>query len=350
MNQLELSSWETIIKAHLQVQKKRRKSLSMQIILKIVVNLKAVNNGLKPGFLWDIKEAPIQKTQLLNLVTELKRQNLLHSGIYVANVGDEVIVTDLQHISEQCLHLNHFINVTQHLERPVFIQRDSDSSSDIFQMLVSVSEQIIEFLKLRVELKSSVLENRIGTPKDVLRFDEVDPNERVLSNTHNSDYKVCEQYDSDKNLDSDKEHQEQAEATVKKVSDIFLEKTFTNSPHFNLKVHEHWCIPTLLGVFLGYPIVYWYNQALPNSDGKNCLSYVELTVYKIYFEIEDGDRCKDKWYELYSFSAPCCLRQYFDSFIQSWYKNLVEKVNVQTCFFKNLKLHQEIIKLSTVIM
>lgn len=47
----------------------------------------------------------------------------------------------------------------------------------------------------------------------------------------------------------------------------------------DLQLEPTYCIPTIFGYLIGYPVIYWFDVA---SDD-NCLGNVDLKVYQIYF-------------------------------------------------------------------
>lgn len=55
------------------------------------------------------------------------------------------------------------------------------------------------------------------------------------------------------------------------------------------------CVPTMFGILIGYPVVYWYNTELSNE---NCLSNIDLIIYQ---SIQDEDVL------IQSFSVPKML-------------------------------------------
>lgn len=80
--------------------------------------------------------------------------------------------------------------------------------------------------------------------------------------------------------------------------------------------NEKICVPTILGIIAGYPIVYWYNL---NKSSNNCLNLQSLTVYKLYIELIY------KTYEVYSFSIPSSLKSQTDNHITNWHNLLLQK-------------------------
>lgn len=57
-----------------------------------------------------------------------------------------------------------------------------------------------------------------------------------------------------------------------------------------LEVNEIWCVPTIFGYLINYPILYYQHP----GDASNCLSFVELKAYQI----------KSSGQTLISFSVP----------------------------------------------
>lgn len=56
-----------------------------------------------------------------------------------------------------------------------------------------------------------------------------------------------------------------------------------------LLTEDHWCVPTIFGHLIGYPILYWHNQM-----NENCLGLQDLKVFQVIFKNET----------LVSFSVP----------------------------------------------
>lgn len=71
-------------------------------------------------------------------------------------------------------------------------------------------------------------------------------------------------------------------ATIQPMFDNLQEQlrpyncTTDNGLSIKLDIHETFCIPTIFGVMIGYPIVYWYDS---KQSADNCLSFVPLNVY-----------------------------------------------------------------------
>ncbi|XP_070557418.1 UPF0739 protein C1orf74 homolog [Ptychodera flava] len=94
--------------------------------------------------------------------------------------------------------------------------------------------------------------------------------------------------------------------------------------------YEQWCIPTMFGVLLGYPAVYWDNGKI---DGPaNCLGMTPLIVHKICTEIRtnaDDHQVQSRVIsptEIYSFSVPESLSPAFEKRIITWIDSVKQKV------------------------
>lgn len=77
-----------------------------------------------------------------------------------------------------------------------------------------------------------------------------------------------------------------------------------------LKIEEGWCIPTIFGYLINYPILYYQS---PNDDS-NCLDFVELKVFQF----------KSKDQTIISFSVPIELYEQSTAIqesINDWQKN-----------------------------
>lgn len=77
-----------------------------------------------------------------------------------------------------------------------------------------------------------------------------------------------------------------------------------------LEIEEDWCIPTVFGYLINYPILYYQNP----SDDSNCLDFVELKVFQV----------KSKDQTLISFSVPVELYEQspdIQDLINDWQTN-----------------------------
>ncbi|CRL00849.1 CLUMA_CG014100, isoform A [Clunio marinus] len=86
-----------------------------------------------------------------------------------------------------------------------------------------------------------------------------------------------------------------------KLNDFNIEKhlevirkqiiSFENDLFVDLEISEEYCVPTIFGYLINYPVLYYYND----ENDRNCLSLVDLKVFQI---IRDDEI-------LISFSIPC---------------------------------------------
>jgi hypothetical protein len=121
------------------------------------------------------------------------------------------------------------------------------------------------------------------------------------------------------------------------ISQYIYEVLKKDDDLITLQVKSNWCIPTLTGLLLGYPTVYWIN----NMD--NCLSGVSLCVYKV-----QGEYLKfNKLHVLTSFSVPRILEVKIKSYIKKWFIDL--KSNSQISFV-NLKLITELVVQTNIVI
>lgn len=83
--------------------------------------------------------------------------------------------------------------------------------------------------------------------------------------------------------------------------------------NITIQITDIFCVPTIFGLFAGYPIVYWYNPV--DATGSNCLSGVPLRIFQllIYDQL------------IYSVSCPQGLLDIDDSLKQTvttWFETL----------------------------
>ena len=102
---------------------------------------------------------------------------------------------------------------------------------------------------------------------------------------------------------------------------------------------DNWCVPSIFGFLLGYPVIYWCDRA---GDLDNCLSMVPLNRYTLTFKaapsalharlpasyynlVEAGCEEKDGFNQtLFSFTAPVALECYYKSKVSNWFKRICE--------------------------
>jgi hypothetical protein len=371
MSEFNFSVWETTLKCHFHTHKKCK--ISPHVIFNLITNLEAINSGLKPGYLWDIKEITVEHTQLVNLVADLRRNRLLHPGIFVVSIGEELLVADLRRVYFSCSsYLNVcFVDVSSQLDAPCMVQNGTDVASDIKCMLTDVGKRIAEFICIESDNnKLSEFENGcnleavkykpFSEPYINLRCKSEDKRSaRNTSILHMSEIKIG-------NLClSDEEHREvgckldylkgsgppitQTDVTETHVDPVLGLKG-ESKMYFDLTPEKNWCVPTLLGVFLGYPVIYWYKATSERNEGETCLSLVPLTVFKIKVEIRTGYHRQNRCYDLYSFSVPRDVLLHLEQEVHRWFKNLLVVIKSQKGIFKNMVLMNETVMLASVVL
>lgn len=95
----------------------------------------------------------------------------------------------------------------------------------------------------------------------------------------------------------------------------------------NITIHitNNFCIPTLFGLFAGYPVVYWYNPV--DATGSNCLSGIPLRIFQLLL-------CDQL---IYSVSCPKELLDIEDSLkkkVTTWFKTLSKQHRLE---FKSIE-------------
>lgn len=103
---------------------------------------------------------------------------------------------------------------------------------------------------------------------------------------------------------------------LKTFINMHLEQIADSLNIYHMNRLENICIPTVMGILAGYPIVYWYNNSISSN---NCLSLQPLTVYRVMLKILNED------YEIFSFSVPSALKNKLENHILSWYNMLLQK-------------------------
>ena len=102
---------------------------------------------------------------------------------------------------------------------------------------------------------------------------------------------------------------------------------------------NNWCVPSIFGFLLGYPVIYWCDRA---GDLDNCLSMLPLNRYTLTFKAAPstlharlpasyynlvGAGCEEKDsfnHTLFSFTAPVALECYYKSKVSNWFKRICE--------------------------
>lgn len=363
MSESHFLLWEKIFKCHF--QKRRNCRIKRHVMFQLIMNLEAVNCGLKTGFLWDVKEIIVEETQLIRLVADLKSNKLLHSGIFVVSIGCEIIVADLSLVCIRCSSntKNCFVDVSPQLDAPYMIQDGMDIASDIHCMLEDVGKHITEFLCMGID-NNKESESRSGSNVEAANCissycggEDGRANYTNIFHMSQTDMGAAFLADDGEQICdfvSLKDHgpsvtetcvTETVETSVDQIKGLRSK----NKTHFILKTDNKWCVPTLLGVFLGYPVIYWYKSTMRN-DGETCLSFVPLAVLKINVEIGDGCPKQYTCHDLYAFSVPSDVLPHLEHIVQQWFKDLMDIMKSQEGPFKNMKLIKETVVLPSVIL
>ena len=108
---------------------------------------------------------------------------------------------------------------------------------------------------------------------------------------------------------------------------------------------------TLFGLFLGYPVVYWYRTEGDGQPvgGRTCLDMVPLCVVTVTALRNSNDtQQKDaRPHGVCSFSLPEGLVQHYQHHIDTWCKNMTDLFNKQRMFV-SIDISRETVTLPTV--
>jgi hypothetical protein len=309
----------------------------------------------------------VEETQLIRLVDDLKRNKLLHSGIFVVSIGHEIIVADLNLVCIRCSSntKNCFVDVSPQLDAPYVIQDGMDIASDIHCMLEDVVKRITEFFGIGTD-KNEQNESRSGSniaaancvSSYIKGEDRRANNTSILYMSQADMGAACLADDEDGGQICDlvclRDHGPSiTEICLTETSEMSVDpikgQRSKNKTHFILKTDNEWCVPTLLGVFLGYPVIYWYNAMIRN-DGETCLSFVPLTVLKVNVEIRGGCPKQYTCHDLYAFSVPSGVFPHLEQNVQQWFMDMMDNMKSQEGLFKNIKVIKETVVLPSVIL
>lgn len=173
---------------------------------------------------------------------------------------------------------------------------------------------VISVLKVKNLINKNICVINIGEDTFISNLDAV----REMYNHFNSSYKFI---DCSSCLDKPVCIDDMNLENLKKSFDYLIEKmsTFSCSSNVDTKHlvleegnEKDCCYPTLFGILLGYPVVYWSNTV------NNCLSDIDLCIYKVSIKTINIIPCD--WSEIYSFSVPEHLN--LPNYINSWFEKL----------------------------
>ena len=244
-------------------------------------DLAAIYVGLKPSLLFDY--AVLDSTNAGVLMAALSAsEGIVPYSLKVLKVGEDVFFADLA-------------NIASHLKKTVEYEEFA---------LVDVSGKLQEPRVLRTEAS-------MGVKKQFARIVEL--------------------------LEQKLEHVSTDVTDVMQRGGAFgpIEVLDLNDISGN---DENWCIPCVFGFLLGYPVIYWCDQA---SDC-NCLNLVPLNRYTVtveesllmlrykklpssdsLFGSEKMESCDD--HLVFSFTAPVELEPYYESKVSGWMKRICDK-------------------------
>ncbi|CAL1527665.1 unnamed protein product [Lymnaea stagnalis] len=110
---------------------------------------------------------------------------------------------------------------------------------------------------------------------------------------------------------------------TKEVLIEFLSKVCPNDDRTmsvnNMEISEELNVPTLFGLLLGYPIVYWYDRSVGED---NCLTSHSLTLFQVKGYLSNKDLTKDsseQSHVIFSFSAPQNLFHLLTLKVRDWF-------------------------------
>ena len=252
--------------------------LSGKCYRSFLLDLATIYLGLKPSLLFDY--AVVDITNAGHLIEALAAEGLIPYTLDVLKVGEDIFFADLE-------------NLVSHLKKTV----ESEELT-----LIDISEKLQEPRVLETEVSRRVL-------KQFARIVEV-LEQKLNNGTLNM---------SQKN------------------------KTARNSEVVDLNNvsngEENWCVPSVFGFLLGYPVIYWCDQA----SEFNCLNMVPLHRYTVNLKesslishsqmwknfyssslIQAGsdrvESCDD--HTVFSFTGPVALESKYELTVSRWIKNI----------------------------
>lgn len=109
-----------------------------------------------------------------------------------------------------------------------------------------------------------------------------------------------------------------------------------------IPTEEDWCIPTLYGMLLNYPVIYWFRN--DNHDTK--LNFSNVYSYNITFDVMCGHSSKQV--VLYSFSIPALFDR---GNVNKWFNNIKDRFEHSSVEnFTNIQLHCKLVALKMVTL
>lgn len=134
---------------------------------------------------------------------------------------------------------------------------------------------------------------------------------------------------------------------VRKI-ETFMITTKNNDefPVMFLSIENDWCVPTLTGILLGYPVVYWNGGS--SENGGSCLGFTPLVVHRVTTELKN----QTSWtpHEIYSFSVPTSILPEVSLHIEIWYNETVIYVFEKQNIFETLQMNKHTVSFPTVVL
>ncbi|XP_078355469.1 UPF0739 protein C1orf74 homolog [Oculina patagonica] len=250
--------------------------LSDKYCRSFLLDLAAIYLGIKPSLLFDY--AVVDTTKASILIDTLAAKGLVPYSSDVLKVGEDIFFADLE-------------NLVSHLKKTL----DSEELT-----LIDISGKLQEPRVLETDVSKRVM-------KQFARIVE------------NLDQKL---YDATLTLTQ-------------------RNKTTRNSEVVDLKngsdVEEDLCIPSVFGFLLGYPVIYWCDQA----SEYNCLNMVPLNRYMVSLKesslifhshmlnctgslIQAGSERVENCgvHTVFSFTAPVALESHYESTVSRWINSI----------------------------
>lgn len=238
----------------------------------ILFNLRAVEIGIKPAFLFDYACIPCEK--MATFLQSLYSQKVLKSPLAVLDVEGDLF------IYKSDLLRSHLETVT----RDIHGGRGPE--------LVDTSASLSTPRALNMEDRTRILEKMLSVVNSALLAKE-----------------------DEQNVSRD------PSAVKKTISDSIPGFIKLNLDHSINRT-------TLFGLLLDYPVIYWYEtQGESGDDGRSCLDMVPLQLTKISAEMSKHSRegqplQKNTAVCLYSFSYPDCLHSHLKATVTGWIDKL----------------------------
>lgn len=249
--------------------------LSGKCYRSFLLDLAAIYLRLKPSLLFDY--AVVDTTNASNLIETLAAEGLVPYSLDVLKVGEDIFFADLE-------------NLVSYLKKSV-------GSEEL--TLIDISGKLQEPRVMETEVSKRVM-NQFARIVEVL---EQKLNDVTLTLTQRN--------------------------KTARNSDVVDLNNVSDS-------EENLCIPSVFGFLLGYPVIYWCDQA----SECNCLNMVPLNRYTVNLKesslichsqllncsslVQAGservESCGD--HTVFSFSAPVALESHYESTVSSWIKRI----------------------------